>query len=141
VSPCRPWTTLIPAAFAIAEQVQWLAVGGGPAKVMATTRSATSGASGWNRSCQHQITVLALPVGPHDWRPKRKEVQQQMAAAIRFLKITRTATKQTPDRGYRSISGARPVLSETGWKKSNWPVQGWEQLTNGQTPIPIGSTS
>src|SRR6478609_8232354 len=56
------------------------AVGGGPAKVRATTRSATSGRSGGmragrvlsrqspvtpsspNRSCQRQITVLALPV-------------------------------------------------------------------------------
>ena len=72
--------TLIPAAFAIAAPVQWLAVGGGPAKVRATTRSATSGRSGgmragrvlsrqspvtpsWpNRSCQRRITVLALPV-------------------------------------------------------------------------------
>ena len=37
--------TLIPAAFAIAAPVQWLAVGGGPAKVRATTRSATSGSA------------------------------------------------------------------------------------------------
>ena len=72
--------TLIPAAFAIAAPVQWLAAGGGPAKVMATTRSVTAGLSGGmregrvlsrqspaapssrNRSCQRQITVLALPV-------------------------------------------------------------------------------
>jgi hypothetical protein len=33
--------------------------------------------------------------------------------------------QQSPDRAYRSISGARPALSETAWKKSNWPVQGW----------------
>ena len=69
-----------PAAFAIAEPVQWLAAGGGPASVRATTRSATSGLSGGmrdgrvlsrqrpaapssrKRSCQRQITVLALPV-------------------------------------------------------------------------------
>src|SRR5436190_9646742 len=67
----------------MAEPVQWLAAGGGPASVMATTRSATSGLSGGmrdgrvlsrqspaapslrNRSCQRQITVLALPC-PHD---------------------------------------------------------------------------
>ena len=72
--------TLIPAALAIAEPVQWLAVGGGPASVVATTRSTTSGLSGGirdgrvisrqspaapcsrNRSCQRRITVLALPV-------------------------------------------------------------------------------
>src|SRR6201998_886521 len=72
--------TLIPAALPLAAPGQWLAVGGGPAKVSATTRSATSGLSGGmregrvlsrqspatpsspNRSCQRQITVLALPV-------------------------------------------------------------------------------
>ncbi len=71
---------LIPAAFAIAEPLQWLAAGGGPANVRATTRLATSGLSGGmrdrrvlsrqrpaapssrKRSCQRQITVLALPV-------------------------------------------------------------------------------
>ena len=37
------------AAFAIAEPVQWLAVGGGPANVSATTRSATSGPNGGMR--------------------------------------------------------------------------------------------
>src|SRR5271166_5266779 len=65
---------------AMGAPVQWLAAGGGPAKVMATTRSATAGLSGGmregrvlsrqspaappsrNRSCQRQITVLALPV-------------------------------------------------------------------------------
>jgi hypothetical protein len=38
--------TLIPAALAMAEPVQWLATAGGPASVMATTRSITSGPSG-----------------------------------------------------------------------------------------------
>jgi hypothetical protein len=64
----------------MAEPVQWLPAGGGPASVMATTRWPTSGLSGGmrdgrvlsrqspaapsslNRSCQRQITVLALPV-------------------------------------------------------------------------------
>ena len=76
--------TLIPAAFAIAEPVQWLAAGGGPASVRATTRFATSALSGGmrdgrvlsrqspaapssrNRSCQRQITRLGLPGGLHD---------------------------------------------------------------------------
>ena len=69
-----------PQAFAVAEPVRWLAPGGGPASVSATTRSATVGPSGGmregrvlsrqspaipasrKRSCQRQITVLALPV-------------------------------------------------------------------------------
>jgi len=60
--------------------VQWVAFWDGPAKVKATTRSATSGANGGmregrvlsrhreatpsalNRSCQRQMTVLAFPV-------------------------------------------------------------------------------
>lgn len=72
--------TLIPQAFAIAAPVQWLAAGGGPANVRDTTRSAIPGARGgiregrvlsrqrpampasWNRSCQRQMSVLALPV-------------------------------------------------------------------------------
>lgn len=67
-------------ALAMAEPVQWLAASGGPASVMATMRSATSGLSGGmregrvlsrqspaapssrNRSCERQITVLVLPV-------------------------------------------------------------------------------
>jgi len=72
--------TLIPAALAIAAPVQWLAAGGGPARVRAITRSAFSEASGGmregrvlsrqspaapasrNRCCQRQITVLAFLV-------------------------------------------------------------------------------
>src|SRR6478609_3176149 len=75
---------LIPAAFAIAEPLQWLAAGGGPANVRATTRLATSGLSGGmrdrrvlsrqspaapssrKRSCQRQITRLGLTGGLHD---------------------------------------------------------------------------
>ena len=38
----------MPAALAIAEPVQWLAEGGGPASVNATTRSANAGRSGGN---------------------------------------------------------------------------------------------
>src|SRR6476659_1396227 len=40
---------LTPAAFAIAEPLQWLAAGGGPANVRATTRLATSGLGGGMR--------------------------------------------------------------------------------------------
>ena len=40
---------LIPAALAIAAPVQWVACGGGPAKVKATTRSATPGPKGGMR--------------------------------------------------------------------------------------------
>src|SRR5262249_56665543 len=64
----------------MAAPVQWVASAGGPAKVKATTRSAILGSKGGirdgrvlsrnspavpsvpNRSCQRQITVLALPV-------------------------------------------------------------------------------
>jgi len=64
----------------MAAPVQWVAFWHGPAKVKATTRSATSGANGGmregrvlsrhreatpsalNRSCQRQMTVLAFPV-------------------------------------------------------------------------------
>src|SRR6266436_1928976 len=72
--------TLIPIALAMAAPVQWVASAGGPAKVKATTRSAILGSKGGirdgrvlsrnspavpsvpNRSCQRQITVLALPI-------------------------------------------------------------------------------
>src|SRR6266508_3144128 len=86
---CRPWArqmrwtelTLIPTALAMAAPVQWVACAGGRAKVKATTRSAISGLNGGmrdgrvlsrhspaapsepNRSCQRQMTVLAVPVG------------------------------------------------------------------------------
>ena len=71
---------LIPSASAMAAPVQWVAFWDGPAKVKATTRSATSGANGGmregrvlsrhreatpsalNRSCQRQMTVLAFPI-------------------------------------------------------------------------------
>ena len=33
--------------------------------------------------------------------------------------------QQSSDRAHRSISRARPALSETAWKKSSRPVQGW----------------
>ena len=64
----------------MAAPVQWVASGGGPAKVRVATRSTTSGVNGGiregrvlsrhspampaapNRSCQRQITVLAFPV-------------------------------------------------------------------------------
>jgi hypothetical protein len=65
--------TLIPTAFAIAEPVQWLAAGGGPASVMATSGDARRPRLNpakapprhgpRNRSCQRPITGLALPIG------------------------------------------------------------------------------
>src|ERR1700733_3343269 len=77
-------TSSAAAAFAIAAPVQWLAVGGGPAQVRATTRSATSGRGGGmragrvlsrqspvtpsspNRSCQPPDHRLGLAGGAHD---------------------------------------------------------------------------
>jgi transposase InsO family protein len=33
---------------------------------------------------------------------------------------------QRPDRADRSVSGIRPALTGTGWKKASSPVQGWD---------------
>jgi hypothetical protein len=72
----RTELTLIPMILAMAAPVQWVASGGGTAKVKPTTRSATSEGRGGMRDgrpqggnafgtkppCQRQMTVLAFPV-------------------------------------------------------------------------------
>ena len=104
--------TALVAAVGDAETSRGLAAGGGPASVTATTRSATSGLSGgmrdgrvlsrqspaapWprNRSCQRQITILALPVAcmilavPHPSAARRMIFARQMC----FFGLFRFAT-------------------------------------------------
>src|SRR5262249_23668660 len=64
--------------------------------------------------------------GCHGYSSSRNSVPWAFSRLI----VQRGATsqrdrQQSPDRADRSVSGMRPALTGTGWKRAIRPVQGW----------------
>src|SRR5215813_11379396 len=64
--------------------------------------------------------------GCHGYSSSRNSVLWAFSSLV----VQRGATsqrdrQQSPDRADRSVSGMRPALTGTGWKKASRPVQGW----------------